>query len=503
MRGLNTNRLHAQSRLQLRFVVLVVLLVLASSVGARPPDVRSSGLLQADKWTLSGEQGFGDRQNSWAWSMQWWRGYLYVGTNRAFQCVQAQAFDILLGDQGFYPPTDPDIECPADPHDMPLQAEIWRWHPQRQWERVYQAPNDVPIPGTSPRKYASRDIGYRGMTVFTEADGKTALYVGTVSPRALGYDVPPRILRSTDGVNFRAVPQARGTVLGDFPLGSFRGLTTYNGKLYVIGGTLQGSGRLLEASNPHGGNDHFREVGPPGVEVSAVMAFNGQLYIGTRDQINGYAVYRTSAEGSLPYVYTPVVVEGGYLPEPNSEVLAMHVFQNRLYVGLNAINLEGASVRGAAELIRINPDNTWEVVVGTPRQTLTGWKYPISGFDAGFGDPYNAHMWQIDTYDDTLYVGTLDTSTTISDTSTINPPPSLGFDLYRSSDGRRFSPVTTTGFGDEFDYGVRSLEPTPYGMFLGTANPYYGLRIYRTPASEYFAYLPFVAVGAEPAEVPP
>jgi hypothetical protein len=32
---------------------------------------------------LVAPQGFGDRQNSQAWSMAWWRGRLYVGTGRA------------------------------------------------------------------------------------------------------------------------------------------------------------------------------------------------------------------------------------------------------------------------------------------------------------------------------------------------------------------------------------------------------------------------------------
>src|SRR5688572_12722358 len=47
-------------------------------------------------------QGFGDRQNSWAWSMAWFQGKLYVGTQRSFQCVYAAAIDLLYP---AYPPT--------------------------------------------------------------------------------------------------------------------------------------------------------------------------------------------------------------------------------------------------------------------------------------------------------------------------------------------------------------------------------------------------------------
>ena len=40
-------------------------------------------------------QGFGDRQNSWAWSMYWWKGKLYVGTNRAWHCAEPVSYTHL------------------------------------------------------------------------------------------------------------------------------------------------------------------------------------------------------------------------------------------------------------------------------------------------------------------------------------------------------------------------------------------------------------------------
>src|SRR5690242_13913841 len=48
-------------------------------------------------FSVAAPQGFGDRQNSWAWAMAWWQpqgdptGHLYVGTNRAWPCANAQA----------------------------------------------------------------------------------------------------------------------------------------------------------------------------------------------------------------------------------------------------------------------------------------------------------------------------------------------------------------------------------------------------------------------------
>src|SRR5688572_4254242 len=86
------------------------------------------------------EDGFGDRYNSIAWSMLWWRGQLYVGTYRASSCVRAVQWSQP------YPPPDPDLACTPNPLDLPLQAEIWRYTPEIElWQRVYQAPL-VPIP---------------------------------------------------------------------------------------------------------------------------------------------------------------------------------------------------------------------------------------------------------------------------------------------------------------------------------------------------------------------
>ena len=53
-----------------------------------------------------------------------------------------------------------------------------------------------------------------------------------------------------------------------------------------------------------------------------------------------------------------------------------------------------------------------------------------------------------------------------------------GFDMLRTSDGENFEVVTNDGFGDRYNYGGRSLVSTPYGLYIGTANPFYGAQLY-------------------------
>ena len=453
--------------------VLGVVLFLVKSAPAQPQQPLYS-------WEFSeiAPQGFGDRQNSSAWSMKWWKGNLYVGTSRAWYCW-SQAWYAKMFPFITYPPRFPNVECADDSRDMPLQAEIWRYTPETEnWALVYRSPNDVEIPD-NPGYYTARDLGYRTMAVFREPGGQEALYVGGATVNLLWPPMPPpSILRSTDGVTFEPVPQDPGTLLGDLgqDQATFRDMEVYNGRLYVINGKIQGYGALLEAEYPAGGNDNFRWVTPEGMRVFEIAPFNGFLYLGLmglRPDAKGYSVVKTDATGTPPYDFMPVVTDGGFLqPFPSDCVVSMYVFKDRLYVGTNR----------PAELIRINPDDTWDLLVGKPRETSGGWKYPLSGFGAGFDWPLNVHIWRMQEHEGGLYVGTADESTKWGNMiASLDPlfQPWYGFDLYFTSDGFNFHMITRKGFEDKFNLGARTFASTPQGLFLGTANYYYGTQIWK------------------------
>ena len=54
-----------------------------------------------------------------------------------------------------------------------------------------------------------------------------------------------------------------------------------------------------------------------------------------------------------------------------------------------------------------------------------------------------------------------------------------GFDLLKSADGENFELVTDSGFNDRYNYGGRSIMATDYGLFVGTANPFYGTQLWK------------------------
>lgn len=480
--------------------------------------------LTEEDFAAASLQGFGDRANGWAWAMQWWDGYLYVSTNHDWRCgeILAQArnsFGIFV-----YPDDDPDVECPEDPLELDMRAEIWRWHAETNvWEQVYQAPFEIfteytqlggsitdPITVTveiSPTPVA-RDIGYRGMTLFQEPDGTVALYVTSVSPAYLGYKVPPRILRSVDGVNFEAIPQDPGTPLGDILKTSLRNPTVHVGsdgirRLYVQAGSSKGSGAIFESADPSLGNEAWRKISPDEIKYSHMLSFNGALYMGARNPANGFEIHKYYPDGGrLPYRYKLVMEQGGYSPSdnPNVEILSMQEFQGRLYIGGNGIVIGFLpSANTSAEMFRINPDDSWDLVAGEPRLEMPDGsppKYPLSGLGGGFGNDNAGHIWRMEDIDEHLYITTFDGSVAAKDEEEIPEDvlAQMGFDLWRTSNGVDYTAVTTNGLSaliedpdpprpdlnlGTFDAGGRSLSSNPYGFFVGTANYYYGLRIWR------------------------
>jgi hypothetical protein len=486
---MNRRRLRRVSPWVLALGTWAVVLAAAPAADAQP--------IAAEQMAEAAVQGFGDRDNSQPWAMAWWRGKLYVGTGRSTYCLQSATLAYFYQDSAdsLYPPQDAEVACTPDPHDLPLQAEIWRWTPEtNQWEMLYRSPADVPIQGTSPVKYTARDVGYRGMLVFREADGTEALYVSGVTSRAaqgvgaMGPVPPPRILRSTDGETFQPVPQDPGTFLGDLYVTGFRSMVSYQGRLFVVASVgLLGHGLLLEAAHPEQGNNAFRKVNPmraddPTKELTfyEIAVFNGHLYAGTGVQPTiddtKFMVMKTQATGTPPYTFTTVIPEGAYrTTQASPAVISMAKHRRRLYIGTDR------------ELLRINPDDSWDLVVGLPRPAPNGrMLQPLSGFGSGFDNILNIHMWRMGRYRGWLYVGTQDQSAKWRETPIVGArlQDQLGADIYATDDGWRYTMVTRTGLGDSFNNGLRNLVSTPHGLFMGTANHTFGARIYRSlPAS--------------------
>ena len=123
------------------------------------------------------------------------------------------------------------------------------------------------------------------------------------------------------------------------------------------------------------------------------------------------------------------------------------------------------------------------------RDTPHGRKTPLSGFAPGFGHITNGYFWRMESHDGWLYLGTFNWAlmlnyATPGQLARADPQRArrlgpaadfrqlLGAQLYRSYDGENWLAVTTNGFDNPYNYGIRTLYSTPHGMVVGTVNPF-------------------------------
>ena len=469
--------------------------------------------------------GFGDEHNTWNWSMAWFQGKLYVGTGREVYCVTSATAFVKIGAPGLYPPAIGD--CTPDYHNLPLQAEIWQYTPgTNTWLRVFQSPNSLTTTDNKGHTVpTARDIGFRSLTLVSEPGNPPvqALYAGGVTsgeifecnpstpqlycPTPVTTWPPPRILRSTDGVHWAALPQAPGTFLGNltlngtsqYPNFSIRAGQQLNGVLFLQVGDYPGVGRVictLPGLNPAGGNNNYTWASPPTTDLPVWILnnYNGYVYAGTGTPpgapIGTYGVFKTTALGSPPYNWTPIITDGGYAVGLVSDyAMSMQVFATPgdpscgpptgcLYYGTDRPNVMG----------RIHPDDTWDLLIGNPRTIPPGQPgagqliAPLSGIGQYFANGFTGHFWRegVNPQGTKMYMGTWDWSNDNAEKASFGPfwSQEFGTDLWSTSDGIHWNSVSKIGLGDGNNTGTRSFATTPFGLYMGTARSVGGSQVY-------------------------
>jgi hypothetical protein len=451
------------------------------------------GLGAAD-FRMINRNGFGDGLNSYAHSMAWFEGCLYVGTTRGI--IHMRLASKPLPDLKPWP-----CPVPKDLYDdLDRRAQIWRYDPRSgHWNLAYQA---AQVPGRG--REVPRYIGYRGMAVFKGAgDAKPCLYVSTWAPSLAE---PPDILRSEDGRSFQVVARPPW----DNTVRSFRTLQPFRGRIHTtptssgkwVGGVRQSSDSIGSESTIYCTDDIQTARWQPAsrhgfgddnnLTVFEMAEFNGQLYAGTVNP-TGFQLWRTERADAPPYTWKKVLDRGAGRGAHNEVAVSLCEFNGALYVGTGI--LSGGfhqTLRigpAASELLRVWPDDSWELLVGQPRETPAGVKVPLSGYGVGFDSLFNTYVWRMTAHAGWLYAGTFSFGSVLPYLPLHIWPEDVlvllrhwgldrvsrelgGFDLWRSRDGVRWDCVTRSGFGNQYNWGLRNFASTPYGLFFGTANPW-------------------------------
>lgn len=444
-----------------------------------------AGLTAAD-FRPVGLRGFGDGGNAYAHVMAWFRDRLYVGVTR---------HNLALLRMHDPPPLRPwPVAAPADPYDLDLRGRVLEHDPATgasRWALV------APMVAGADRRPVPRDIGYRGIAV-APAPGETgdSLYLSTWSPARTGR--PPLLLRSRDGNRFEPVAD-----LGADPgISTFRALVAGGDRLFTAP-TGRSRGRANVAAEAavlaaRPGVEPWRRISPPGfgdrtnATVFELATFLGQLWAGTLNPVHGLELWRRPLDDGAGS-WTRVLVDGAYRGNHNEVALSLCPFRGALYVGTGVQQGGLDRVHGvgpaAAEILRVLPDDSFDLIVGEARRTPVGFKAPLSGFGPGFDDLFNGYLWRMAVHEGWLYAATYNWAALLPFLALDRAPAALrrvvkrigpaaiagangGFELWRTPDGVHWDPVTRDGFGTGCNYGARSLVSTPYGLFVGTANPF-------------------------------
>ncbi|HEX2953247.1 MAG TPA: hypothetical protein VHR47_04600 [Bacillota bacterium] len=455
-------------------------------------------------------------QNSYAWSMGELGDYLYVGTGRNLAYQMYQGLQMAFG-----------LPIPSIfiPERMNMNPEIWRYKKDgsEPWRKVYQTPPDLGL------------SGLRYMIRYTTPTGETALYAGSFKTGQPGV----YLFKTEDGLNWRPLNPA--IMSGN----STRSIVNHQGKLYmsVIKSDQDMSGAYLyESEDPE--RDGWRQIdldGTPGQNpsggITTMLSYNSRLYLAVASP-DGFELWRSI--GTVPAKdQWKLVVDRGAGDAANQVPLTIGLFKDRIYVGTAIISGVASidpnrrfSLPKGFDLVRVNRDDQWEVVIGgppiIPTQPTTGTRSdPLSGQPSGFGNLFNAYCWQLRPYREQLYLGTFDMGVSyppllqsLADKYQSQIPynlqnygnlleayikflyrdnglfqmlpwgqfggnflqkftESFGFDLWRSTEGLIWTPVSLDGLGNPYNYGARNLYVTDENrLYLGTANPFQGCEVW-------------------------
>lgn len=237
------------------------------------------------------------------------------------------------------------------------------------------------------------------------------------------------------------------------------------------------------------------------------------------------------ASPTTGWIWLPIVAEGSTLPPglgiPEFKAASLTRYRNWMYVGTLTDVLGPLVAGGVSEVIaklrpahmyRFDTADRWDMVAGDPYALFptrlgdrrAGFYLPGES-QVSLPAPYRTenyaltpYVWRMEVWEDRLFATTFDARTMTryvddanlqalgvsdeSDRQTLlqavsmlslvnsNPP---GFDLWVTDDGLAWWPITVSGFGDPLNMGGRTLKATDHGLFVGTANPFYGAQVWR------------------------
>lgn len=316
---------------------------------------------------------------------------------------------------------------------------------------------------------------YSSMVVFqTSEDPAPCLYVSLVSA------VGALLLRSSDGQTFEMI---KADSLGTAGLLGVRKLIALDDQMaaLMVGTTETDATSWAELPSVYATADPKTIPWSPvstakfgkstNEALSDLALFDQRLFAATVNREEGFEFWEATpspaaATGLFPW--SNIFIRGGSRYILNQLVADMEIFQGSLYLvtGISPVSLLEAKEFSSVcpEVLRVNPDNSWDLIVGAPRFTPYGLRVPLGTLGPGFDEPTNTRLSFIVSHKDCLYVGTQGFK---------------GFQMWSSPDGETWAPVELEGVRQKKILGAAS---TPFGLVLvldiGTEQHTTGLEVW-------------------------
>lgn len=213
--------------------------------------------------------------------------------------------------------------------------------------------------------------------------------------------VGSRILRSSDGETFDELPNP-SPAQGLGPVGQ---VVAAGGRMFGLAASTREK-PFAAAARAEDGMVFVRDDPAEGVWVSAgapgdgdgaarrvhgIAGFAGSVWAAVTHPEAGFELWRAEPDGAPPFTWRPVLREGTWRFTVNKVATAMVIHADALWLGTAAPIDEPWEIgHNGPEILRVEADGAWEVVVGAPRFTPDGLKVPLAEWGPGFGDRRNA-----------------------------------------------------------------------------------------------------------------
>lgn len=296
--------------------------------------------------------------------------------------------------------------------------------------------------------------GCHAMAVFKAgSDSSPALYASMLTPSGC------KLMMINDGEKINELPRIAEGVL-------VHSMIAFDDHLFVAAHDAQNGGAAIYfCEDPASGKwEKATEAGfgdAGNTSISSMAEFNDSLYVATLNPTSGFQLWCTSDEGDEPYAWQQVISQGALRYTLNQAVISMTVFDGALYLGTGSPDTNDEYAE-AAELIRVYPDNSWDIVVGSPRFSPYGLKVPMAAMGPGFDNRDNIAITAMAAHEGRLYVTTCNTAHS-------NNLQSDNDYLWSSADGEEWSAVATGAPESMNSMTVRAIIATPKSLLLATA----------------------------------